>query len=226
MRRLFAIAFVAALALLLWWVQRPAASPAGDAGAHAPHLPTADNTQPVSAEPLLRIAVVLTDAADAALPFVLQQLVGARVALRSKGAPASGAGLRLGERFVRLAAGDYTVHVFYGGRATGQSVGACRVAPGASELRLAVPDPGRAVHLSLRGLDTADYTLQLMHESGHAERIEGRADHEHTLLLPPGPFALTLERSLADGRRTRHERVFTVGEPIEQSMVWQVLVPR
>ncbi|MCA8976932.1 MAG: carboxypeptidase regulatory-like domain-containing protein [Planctomycetes bacterium] len=175
-----------------------------------------------------RIEVVLTDADGEALPAALQKVLRGRTDLQlataAKNSPRDIYTFRDGS--ARLPIGDYRLRLFDPQHSCMTPVAECAVDTGTRVLRVAIPSPDRIVHLSLRDLDSGAYMLQIVHESGRSMREFGRADGEHTLLLPPGPCTVNLNRTAADGRPTFDEHVLVVTEDVEQEHTWRVPAAR
>jgi len=172
--------------------------------------------------------VVLTDPAGVPLPEVLQVVLRERADLQGGHGGIGERRPRMNKTFkfrngtVRLPAGDYELRFYEARNSTMVPVATCTVARDTTELLIAVATKDRIVRLHVRGLDAASYMLQIVHESGHTVREFGRANGEHTLLLPPGPCIATLNRQLPNGLAAPVEYVFTVGEKVEQEVTWDV----
>ncbi|MFY9343347.1 MAG: carboxypeptidase-like regulatory domain-containing protein [Planctomycetota bacterium] len=174
-----------------------------------------------------RLRVVLTDATGQALPEVLQATLRDRAQL-TPDVPQPGMGdfFTFPRGTAALPAGAYALRLFDARNSHMVPVATGTVARDTTELRLRVAAVDRVVRLHLRGVTGAGYGLSVAHESGRTANELGRADGEHTLLLPPGPCVTTVRRRLPDGREETLEHAFTVGDAVEQDVTWDLLAPR
>lgn len=172
--------------------------------------------------------IVLVDAAGAPLPEALQAALRERADLHGVLTERRGAGLRFytfRSGTAKLPIGDYELRLFDARNSQMVPAARCTVARDTTELRIPITIADRVVRLHLRGLPGAGYMLRIVHESGRTAQEFGRADGDHTLLLPPGPCIATYNRLLPDGRQESRERAFTITDAVEQEVTWDLGAP-
>lgn len=172
-----------------------------------------------------RVRVVLTDREGRPHADELQEALRQRADLYS-GTDTRGIGsdktfgFRKGTASVPV--GDYSLRLYDATNSQMRPAAKCSVAREQTELQIAITIPERVVRLHLRGHHSAGYMLQVVHESGRKAMEFGRADGEHMLLLVPGAYVATLNSQQPDGSNAKEERVFTVGDAVEQDVTWEV----
>ena len=124
----------------------------------------------------------------------------------------------------KVPVGEYELRLF-NGKGTFVPVARCTFTLDTTELRIPITIADRDLRLHLRGLPNAGYMLRIVHESGRTALEFGRADGDHTLLLPPGPCIVTCKQMLADGREESRERALTITDAAEQEVTWDLAEP-